>query len=153
MLVPEAARAVHPQPPGRVRPPIRYPGRWAPACELTGRRRDGSTFPAEISLSAIDTDEGTLITAAVRDVTQRRRQQEELERVNRNLASFAYSIAHDLRTPLRALAGFSAALIEDCGDGLGEVGRGYAERIEAASEQMSALIDDMLAPFGCSRGP
>ena len=150
MLVPEAARAVHPQRrAGYIADPVPRP--MGAGMQLTGRRRDGSTFPAEISLSAIDTDEGTLITAAVRDVTQRRRQQEELERVNRNLASFAYSIAHDLRTPLRALAGFSAALIEDCGDGLGEVGRGYAERIEAASEQMSALIDDMLHLSGVSR--
>ena len=89
--------------------------------------------------------------AAVRDVTQRRQQQDELERVNRNLESFAYSIAHDLRTPLRALAGVSAALLEDRGDALGEAGRGYAARIEAASEQMGALIDDLLHLSGVSR--
>ncbi|HTT52435.1 MAG TPA: ATP-binding protein [Streptosporangiaceae bacterium] len=150
VLVPEAARAVHArQRAGYVADPVPRP--MGAGLQLTGRRRDGSTFPAEISLSAIDTGDGTLIAAAVRDVTQRRRQQDELERANRNLASFAYSIAHDLRTPLRALAGFSAALIEDCGDGLGQVGRGYAERIEAASEQMSALIDDMLHLSGVSR--
>ena len=67
-----------------------------------------------------------------------------MERANRSLETFTYSVAHDLRAPLRALGGYSAALIEDCGDGLGEAGRGYAERIEAASEQMSVLIDDLL---------
>jgi hypothetical protein len=49
--------------------------------ELTGRRRNGSTFPAEISLSAIETDEGTLITAAVRDVSDRLAAQAERERL------------------------------------------------------------------------
>ena len=150
ILVPEAARAMHSRRRARyMADPVPRP--LHSGLQLTGRRRDGSTFPAEISLSAIDTDEGTLITAAVRDVTQRRRQQDELERVNRNLASFAYSIAHDLRTPLRALAGYSAALLEDCGDSLGEAGRGYAKRIEAASEHMGALIDDLLQLSGVSR--
>jgi signal transduction histidine kinase len=77
-------------------------------------------------------------------VTRQRQQREELERAYRNMESFAYSVAHDLRTPLRALAGFSAALMEDYADELGEVGHGYAQRIEIASEQMSALIDDLL---------
>ena len=89
--------------------------------------------------------------AAVRDVTQRRQQQDELQRVNQNLESFAYSVADDLRTPLEALAGFAAALLEDCGDSLGEAGRGYAERIEAASEHMAAIIDDLLHLSGVSR--
>ncbi len=68
----------------------------------------------------------------------------DLERTNRDLQSFATSIAHDLRTPLRALAGYSAALREDCADDLGDVGRGYAERIEAASEHMGQVLDDLL---------
>ena len=81
---------------------------------------------------------------AVRDVTKQWKQRDDLERAYRNLESFAYSVAHDLRTPLRALAGFSTALLEDYGAELGEVGRGYAERIEIASEQMAMLIDDLL---------
>jgi light-regulated signal transduction histidine kinase (bacteriophytochrome) len=68
----------------------------------------------------------------------------DLERTNRDLQSFATSIAHDLRTPLRALAGYSAALIEDCADDLGEAGRDYAERIEAASQHMGQVLDDLL---------
>ncbi len=143
MLVPDAARAVHPgRRAGYMADPEPRP--MGEGMQLTGRRRDGSTFPAEISLSAVSTDEGTRVMAAVRDVTQQWKQKEDLERANRNLESFAYSVAHDLRTPLRALAGFSAALLEDYGDDLGEVGRGYAERIELASEQMSNLIDDIL---------
>ena len=150
LLVPEAARAMH------ARRRAEYladavPRPMEAGMPLAGRRRDGSTFPAEISLSAIDTDGGTLVMAAVRDVTQRRQQQDELQRVNQNLESFAYSVAHDLRTPLRALAGFSTALLEDCADSLGEAGRGYAERIGAASEHMAAIIDDLLRLTGVSR--
>ena len=75
----------------------------------------------------------------------------ELERVNKNLEAFAYSVAHDLRTPLGALSGFSDALVEDYGDRLDETGRGYAGSIKAASERMAALIDDLLLLSQVSR--
>jgi light-regulated signal transduction histidine kinase (bacteriophytochrome) len=134
---------VHPQHrTGYVADPVPRP--MGAGMPLTGRRRDGSTFPAEISLSAIDTDEGTLVMAAVRDVTERQCRQDDLERAIRNLETFTYSVAHGLRAPLRALGGFTAALLEDCWDALGEAGQGYAERIKAASEQMAELIDDLL---------
>jgi PAS domain S-box-containing protein len=68
----------------------------------------------------------------------------ELERSNRNLQAFSYSIAHDLRTPLRGLNGFSEALLEEYGETLGETGQGYARRIQAASERMGTIIDDLL---------
>jgi PAS domain S-box-containing protein len=143
LLVPDAARAVHPgHRTGYMGEPVRRP--MGAGQQLSGRRRDGSTFPAEISLSAIGTDEGTIVTAAVRDVSDQRRHQDDLERANRNLESFAYTVAHDLRTPLRALAGYSAALLDECGEGLGGAGRGYAGRIQAASEQRGRLIDDLL---------
>jgi light-regulated signal transduction histidine kinase (bacteriophytochrome) len=68
----------------------------------------------------------------------------ELERTNRNLESFARSLAHDLRTPLRAVGGYSAALVEDYGDSLGDAGRDYAERIGDTSEHMGRVLDAML---------
>ena len=67
-----------------------------------------------------------------------------LERANKNLAAFTYSAAHDLRTPLRGISGFAEALVEEYGDRLDETGRGYAGRIQAASEQMAAVLDDLL---------
>ncbi len=143
ILIPEAARAVHPQRrAGYLADPAPRP--MGAGMQLAGRRRDGTTFPAEITLSAVDTGDGPLAMAAVRDVTQHRQQTDDLERACRNLESFAYSVAHDLRTPLRALAGFSAALMDDCGGDLGETGRGYAQRIEIASQQMATLLDDLL---------
>jgi PAS domain S-box-containing protein len=111
---------------------------------LSGCRRDGTTFPAEIALAAVDTSDGILISAAVRDVTHQRQARDDLRRANQNLQSLVYSLAHDLRTPLRSLAGFSTALIEDHADTLGEDGLGYARRIEAASEKMGDILDSLL---------
>ncbi len=68
----------------------------------------------------------------------------ELERANKNLEAFTYSVSHDLRAPLRAMSGYAEALQEDYADKLDTEGRGYADRIQAAAERMSALIDDLL---------
>jgi len=67
-----------------------------------------------------------------------------LERANKHLTAFTYSVAHDLRTPLRGISGFAEALVEEYGDRLDETGRGYAERIQAASGRMSTVLDDLL---------
>lgn len=68
----------------------------------------------------------------------------ELSALNRELESFSYSVSHDLRTPLRALNGFSQALIEDYGGQLDETAKGYLDRIRASSERMSHMIDGLL---------
>jgi signal transduction histidine kinase len=67
-----------------------------------------------------------------------------LERANQNLEAFAYSVAHDLRTPLRGISGFADALAEDYGDRLDETGRDYAGRVQAGCVRMATLIDDLL---------
>jgi light-regulated signal transduction histidine kinase (bacteriophytochrome) len=75
----------------------------------------------------------------------------ELMVANKNLEAFAYSVAHDLRSPLRALSGYSEALTEDYGDRLDDTGRWYADRIQAATERMGTLIDDLLLLAQVSR--
>jgi light-regulated signal transduction histidine kinase (bacteriophytochrome) len=75
----------------------------------------------------------------------------ELHEARSNLESFTYAVSHDLRAPLRALSGFTEALVEEYGDHLDETGHGYVERIQAASERMGALIDGLLQLSRVSR--
>ena len=75
----------------------------------------------------------------------------ELVVANKNLEAFAYSVAHDLRSPLRALSGYSEALTEDYADRLDDTGRWYTDRIQAATERMGRLIDDLLQLAQVSR--
>jgi signal transduction histidine kinase len=68
-----------------------------------------------------------------------------LEAANEELRAFSYSVAHDLRAPLRAMHGFSQALLEDCKDSVDEMAQEYARRIAAAAQRMDELTRDLLA--------
>lgn len=76
----------------------------------------------------------------------------QLEAANRELESFAYSVSHDLRAPLRALDGFSQVLIEDYADKIDGQGQDYLQRIRAAAQRMGQLIDDILQLSRLTRG-
>ena len=75
----------------------------------------------------------------------------ELEVANQELDAFSYSISHDLRAPLRAMQGFTEALLEDYGGRLDAAGKDYAQRVVAASRRMDLLIQDLLAYSRLSR--
>jgi signal transduction histidine kinase len=78
----------------------------------------------------------------------------ELAVANREIESFSYSVSHDLRAPLRAIDGFSKALLAHYGvGGLGERGTHFLERIRAGTQRMSQLIDDMLHLAQVTRKP
>ncbi len=137
--------------------------------EVELSRPGGTTVPALLAVSGFDLDGMLLRCLVLTDLTAQRHAEAEvrtlnaelevrvalrtaeLERVNKNLEAFSYSVSHDLRAPLRVLSGFSDALVEDYGDRLDETGRGYAGSIKAASERMAALIDDLLLLSQVSR--
>ena len=75
----------------------------------------------------------------------RREWSSELERANSELEAFSYSVSHDLRAPLRAIDGFSGALLADHSAQLDEQGREYLERVRGATQRMTQLIDDLLS--------
>lgn len=79
------------------------------------------------------------------------RRTKALEEANRELESFSYSVSHDLRAPLRAIDGFSQALLEDYDDKLDATGRDYLTRVRGAAQRMGHLIDDMLKLSRVSR--
>ena len=68
----------------------------------------------------------------------------ELERRNKELEAFSYTVSHDLRTPLRAIDGFSHAILDDYSDRLDPIGQGHLRRIRQAAQRMGELIDDIL---------
>lgn len=74
-----------------------------------------------------------------------------LEETKNHLEAFSYTIAHDLRAPLRAQHGFAQALLDDFGQSLGETGRDYAERIKSAAARLENLVNDLLAYSRISR--
>ena len=84
------------------------------------------------------------ITERKRADAQLRAAKETVENANRELEGFAYSIAHDLRAPLRGILGYSAAVLEDAGDKLEAQPREYLRRMQEAAERMATLIDQLL---------
>lgn len=111
--------------------------------------RDESGNPSEIHCSTRDITERQEAESQILELneTLERRVLErtnELEAAMKELESFSYSISHDLRSPLRAIDGFSQALLEDAGELLPAELRMYLDRIRAASQHMGHLIDDLL---------
>jgi light-regulated signal transduction histidine kinase (bacteriophytochrome) len=83
----------------------------------------------------------------------RREWAKELEQANKELEAFSYSISHDLRAPLRAIEGFSKALLHEYGEKLDEQGSHYLDRVRAAAHRMATMIDGLLKLSRISRAP
>ncbi|MGR9086280.1 MAG: sensor histidine kinase [Gammaproteobacteria bacterium] len=127
-------------------------------------RKDGRRIDVSVTVSTIRDIDGRVVGGSeiARDITARKQAEEEIRRlnadlerrvsertaeltaVNRELDSFSYAVSHDLRAPLRAMSGFSRALIEDYEDRLPGDSKAYLEQIELASRKMSDLINGLL---------
>lgn len=123
-------------------------------------RKDGAHIWVDVLITALRDPDGTLrgFAKVTRDITERRKAEEEIQKlneelehqvhelaaVNQELEAFSYSVSHDLRAPLRAIAGFSQALEEDYADVLDRQGMDYARRVNAATQRLNQLIDDLL---------
>ena len=131
--------------------------------QLSGVRADGEVFPIEASISQVSIGGEKLFTAILRDISERRRAEEEigaltadLERrvqerthalveANKELESFSYSISHDLLAPARQIQGYVELLTAACGDQLSEKARHYLKTISDVGGEMGQLITDLLS--------
>ncbi len=137
----------------------------------TVRRLDGEMRHVQLTIAPVpgDRDRDIARLVQVDDITERVRAEaavkllnrtlesrvaartRELSEANRELESFAYSVSHDLRAPLRAIDGFSRILVERYGDTLDENGRDYLGRVRKATARMAELIDALLTLSRISR--
>jgi two-component system sensor kinase FixL len=119
--------------------------------EVTGLKKDGSTFPFFLSVSEAETNGRRVYTGFVHDITQQKLNEEklrryaaELERSNMELQDFAYVSSHDLQEPLRKIQAFGDRLLQKEKENLSEQGKDYVDRMLNAANRMQNLINDLL---------
>lgn len=144
-------------------------GRWQG--EIWDQRKNGEPYCERLSITAIRNEKGGIThhCAIFMDITGQKmaeaelmdlnaglenrvaQRTAELERTNKELEAFSYSISHDLRAPLRAVNGFSKIVLKENNDKLDKISVSYLQRIHAGAEHMAVLIDDLLALSRVSR--
>lgn len=114
--------------------------------EFTYIRKDGSLMPVLLNASAEKDNNANFLysRSTIFDITERKKLEEELKQLNKELESFTYSISHDLRAPLRIMNGYAGIIIDEYNDKLDEDAKRMLSNIIQNANRMGQLIDDLL---------
>jgi signal transduction histidine kinase len=114
--------------------------------EATQAHKDGTRFPVEVS-SVVLRDATGKVTGFVsvnRDITERKRSEEEIRKKNEELEAFVYMVSHDLKNPVVSIQGFCSSILKNQRDELNEKTLFYLQRVQANASLMSSLLEDLV---------